>query len=510
MESEELLRRLAVYGALTAIAVGAALVPRLAPSRATADPVFTSPPPIRLDGTVRDFRATHPDFDYTPAEGTGHYAGNVELALGPDGVPVFAGVSGGDGALDRFEITATGVEPTGRYAAMVTVLGAEIQSGGRMLPVTARIAIGGDTIEAFGPFEQAELGDVNLLPMPRRFVAAREYAGGTPISVLGASWLPAASGSDDGWREHMRADSALATPQIKLLRNGDPVPEIPGFQDQTSLAAFIVDYVDPVTRTIVLQGNQVIALFELGVTDLTSPAADFQDLVLLITLATDAQYFTRVDAYGKEIVTLDPGAHYGYRVDAQWRDVNGNPIAPHLFAAGRGDLPGVRGPSSNGGIHSGGTFMQWFRDDLSANLSTRHAIELLPVGAGVYEYWTDAFHPIDGLLFGNGPLGHNYFFTYKLELEFDYDAGTGQFVEFDGSDDAWLFVDGRLALDRGGVVPQDRQFVELDRLGLVDGRTYSMRLFYAQRQTQYADFHLRTNVFLRNATPEVRVTGGYD
>ena len=55
---------------------------------------FAGPPSeLKLSGVIRDFSASHPDFNTTPGAGNGHYARNVDLTLGADGRPVFT--SGG-------------------------------------------------------------------------------------------------------------------------------------------------------------------------------------------------------------------------------------------------------------------------------------------------------------------------------------------------------------------------------------------------------------------------------
>ena len=63
-------------------ATGTGLIALLAVSAAHADP----PDSIKLTGVLRDFRASHPDFDVA---GTGHCAGNVDLLLGGNGRPAF-------------------------------------------------------------------------------------------------------------------------------------------------------------------------------------------------------------------------------------------------------------------------------------------------------------------------------------------------------------------------------------------------------------------------------------
>jgi len=81
----------------------------------------------------------------------------------------------------------------------------------------------------------------------------------------------------EGWNATYASDFDLA--QVLTLRNGDQVPL------DAHLASWLFDYlIDPVTRTVTIADNQVLFLFELGV---TNPAYfDLDDLVVLVTLET--------------------------------------------------------------------------------------------------------------------------------------------------------------------------------------------------------------------------------
>ncbi len=189
-----------------------------------------------------------------------------------------------------FEIDDGKVVPTEPFAARVSVLGAAISYNSQYdMHVTTTCTAASQTFTPFGDPAMAVAGNVNDNNNPRPFVLPNIYPAGTPISVYGKSWKKKKSyysGTQEyHWTGYMSADSVTGTPQIIVLRNGDPVPEIDPFLNQSSITEFVIDYIDQTTNTMKLDENQAIYLFELGTTNLTSSVADFQDLVVLVTLA---------------------------------------------------------------------------------------------------------------------------------------------------------------------------------------------------------------------------------
>ncbi|ORT51145.1 hypothetical protein ST37_07275 [Vibrio sp. qd031] len=139
-------------------------------------------------------------------------------------------------------------------------------------------------------------------------------------------------------------------------------------------------------------------------------------------------------------------------------------------------------------------FNQWYNDTPGVNMSKEHTITLNETFAdsGIYSYSSSSFFPIDGMLLGNQGRGHNYHFTYELGGVFTYELG--QTLSFEGDDDVWVFIDGELVLDLGGVHSVEGGLVDLDTLGLDDGEDYSWNFFFAERHTTQSNFTMQVSI----------------
>lgn len=72
------------------------------------------------------------------------------------------------------------------------------------------------------------------------------------------------------------------SPQLEVLVNGDPVPDVTPFANQNTIEFFLQEYIKD--GKINIADNQVIYLFELGSRDKGSSAFDLQDNVVLATV----------------------------------------------------------------------------------------------------------------------------------------------------------------------------------------------------------------------------------
>jgi fibro-slime domain-containing protein len=154
------------------------------------------------------------------------------------------------------------------------------------------------------------------------------------------------------------------------------------------------------------------------------------------------------------------------------------------------------------------------------------------LGNGVYQFQQTNFFPLDnaptaynangrtpGVEFTSGtPLSpgkqwktdHNFSFTMEMVSEFTMQDGL--MFSFTGDDDVWVFINGRLAVDVGGIHSAVKDSINLNDKrgalgGLIDGSKYKLHMFYAERHTTESNIKITTNIIFDPVDVDLKVDG---
>jgi fibro-slime domain-containing protein len=191
--------------------------------------------------------------------------------------------------------------------------------------------------------------------------------------------------------------------------------------------------------------------------------------------------------------------------------------------------------ASGAGVGTGGwpqdstSFAAWYRTSptLVADGNIEVVQELIltrpdPGFPNRYEFSSASFFPLDddGWELEAPPLqelpmsnGHNFGFTTEVHYFFVYQGD--EVLRFEGDDDLWVFVDGRLCMDIGGIHaavdgvmsfdpavaddnPARQAIVDacIAALGLQVGKVYEVSIFHAERHVTQSNFRLTLDGFV--------------
>ncbi len=144
-------------------------------------------------------------------------------------------------------------------------------------------------------------------------------------------------------------------------------------------------------------------------------------------------------------------------------------------------------------------FEDWYRNVEGTNVPYLMDLWLEPEGdSGRFVFDSTRFFPLDDVETDepkhedDDDRERNFGFTTELHTKFAYRGG--ETFTFRGDDDVFVFVDGQLVVDLGGVHGPKEGSVDLDDLDLEIGEVYDLDLFQAERNPSGSNFRIDTTL----------------
>jgi fibro-slime domain-containing protein len=236
-----------------------------------------------------------------------------------------------------------------------------------------------------------------------------------------------------------------------------------------------------------------------------------------------------LDAQGKPLNSMSCNVPMACTLQTGYMDPNGGNCDDHESCVAPDNLNGCKALHGLHTIagHPGDPFSFWYRTTDGVN-KEKVVPTTLTLTNGAYRFESDKLFPLDsdGFVASGDELKrgtHNFGFTTEVRRWFQFDGG--ELLTFNGDDDVWVYINGKLALDIGGVHPQATRTIRLNANGTVDcktgepdannafdtlvnckvptrdlgltvGKVYEIALFHAERHSDASNFKLALTGFV--------------